>query len=143
MLFYHSVTQAGIGCYAANAEFVAHPEWHLKTDAGVPTPPPRIDVTVPAARAWWLGVPFNATAGWVPGLIDGILADDSGFNVVTGVSPARAQAQYDGKHSLLAAMQAKMQQEQSMLNMAEAAGKAGSVKQDSALGALMNQATGV
>ena len=40
-------------------------------------------------------------------------------------------------------MQAKMQQEQSMLNMAEAAGKAGSVKQDSALGALMNQATGV
>jgi hypothetical protein len=41
-----------------------------------------------------------------------------------------------------AQMQAQMQQEQSMLNMAEAAGKAGSVKQDSALGALMNQATG-
>jgi hypothetical protein len=37
--------------------------------------------------------------------------------------------------------QAQMQQQQSMLTMAEAAGKAGSVKQDSALGRLMNQAT--
>jgi hypothetical protein len=35
-----------------------------------------------------------------------------------------------------------MQQQQSMLTMAEAAGKAGSVKQDSALGRLFNQATG-
>ncbi len=39
--------------------------------------------------------------------------------------------------------QAQMQQQQEMLTMAEAAGKAGSVKQDSALGRLMNQATGV
>ena len=38
--------------------------------------------------------------------------------------------------------QAKMAQQQEMLTMAEAAGKAGSVKQDSALGRLMNQATG-
>ena len=38
--------------------------------------------------------------------------------------------------------QAQMQQQQQMLTMAEAAGKAGSVKQDSALGRLMNQATG-
>jgi hypothetical protein len=38
--------------------------------------------------------------------------------------------------------QAKMQQQQEMLTMAEAAGKAGSVKQDSALGKLFNQASG-
>ena len=49
----------------------------------------------------------------------------------------------ENERAARAQMQAKMQQEQSMLNMAEAAGKAGSVKQDSALGALMNQATGV
>ena len=48
----------------------------------------------------------------------------------------------ENERAARAQMQAKMQQEQSMLNMAEAAGKAGSVKQDSALGALMNQATG-
>jgi hypothetical protein len=39
--------------------------------------------------------------------------------------------------------QMKMQQQQEMLTMAEAAGKAGSVKQDSALGKLFNQASGV
>jgi hypothetical protein len=39
--------------------------------------------------------------------------------------------------------QAKMAQQQEMLTMAEAAGKAGSVKQDSALGKLFNQASGV
>ena len=49
----------------------------------------------------------------------------------------------ENERAARAQMQAQMQQEQSMLNMAEAAGKAGSVKQDSALGALMNQATGV
>lgn len=38
--------------------------------------------------------------------------------------------------------QAQMQQQQEMLTMAEAAGKAGSVKQDSALGRLFNQASG-
>jgi hypothetical protein len=48
----------------------------------------------------------------------------------------------ENERAARAQMQAQMQQEQSMLNMAEAAGKAGSVKQDSALGALMNQATG-
>jgi hypothetical protein len=73
---------------------VAHPEWHLKTDKGVPVDPPCIDVTVPEAREWWLGVPFNATAGWTPGLIDGILADDSGYNVYTGISDERLQERY-------------------------------------------------
>jgi hypothetical protein len=42
--------------------------------------------------------------------------------------------------SARAEAQAKMQQQQEMLTMAEAAGKAGSVKQDSALGKLFNQA---
>jgi hypothetical protein len=49
----------------------------------------------------------------------------------------------ENERAARAQAQAQMQQEQSMLNMAEAAGKAGSVKQDSALGGLMNQATGV
>jgi hypothetical protein len=44
--------------------------------------------------------------------------------------------------SARAEAQAKMAQQQEMLTMAEAAGKAGSVKQDSALGKLFNQATG-
>jgi hypothetical protein len=44
--------------------------------------------------------------------------------------------------AIRAEAQMKMQQQQEMLTMAEAAGKAGSVKQDSALGKLFNQATG-
>jgi hypothetical protein len=52
------------------------------------------------------------------------------------------ESDVENERAARAQMQAQMQQEQSMLNMAEAAGKAGSVKQDSALGALMNQATG-
>lgn len=52
------------------------------------------------------------------------------------------ESDVENERAARAKMQAQMQQEQSMLNMAEAAGKAGSVKQDSALGALMNQATG-
>lgn len=51
------------------------------------------------------------------------------------------ESDVENERAARAQMQAQMQQEQSMLNMAEAAGKAGSVKQDSALGALMNQAT--
>jgi hypothetical protein len=49
----------------------------------------------------------------------------------------------ENERAARAQAQAQMQQEQSMLNMAEAAGKAGNVRQDSALGGLMNQATGV
>ena len=39
------------------------------------------------------------------GLIDGILADDSGFNVYTGVSEERLQQRYEAKHTLLQEMQ--------------------------------------
>jgi hypothetical protein len=53
------------------------------------------------------------------------------------------ESDVENSRAARAEAQAQAQQEQSMLNMAEAAGKAGSVKQDSALGALMNQATGV
>lgn len=60
------------------------------------------------------------------GLPSDWLAEESDVEMARA---ARAQAQ------------AQMQQQQEMLTMAEAAGKAGSVKQDSALGRLMNQAT--
>ena len=77
VLFYWSVTQAGVGCYAANDTLAAHPEWLLKDDTGAVVQPPRIDVTNEDACNWWLDVPLNGTGSdtEVSGLIDGILAD--------------------------------------------------------------------
>lgn len=107
VLFYHSVTQAGVSCYAANDEFMKHPEWHLKDDNGNFVHGPRIDTTIEAAREWWLQVPMNSALGWEDGLIDGILADDVGFNSIPNMTISRMQEQYNGKHTLIQAMQAR------------------------------------
>lgn len=110
VLFYWSVTQAGVGCYAANDTLADHPEWLLRDDNGAVVTPPRIDVTNEDACNWWLDVPLNGTRGAgteVAGLIDGILADDAGYNELANVSAARSAAQYQAKHKLLQRMQAR------------------------------------
>ena len=106
VLFYWSLTQAGIGCYAANATLAAHPEWLLRNDTGAVVRPPRVDLTVAAAAEWWLSVPMDAARGWAPGVIDGVLADGAGYDKVPGVSAARNAAQYAAKRGLLARLQA-------------------------------------
>jgi hypothetical protein len=53
-----------LDCYAANAVFMAHPEWWLKNSGGAviynsayPTTP-YPDYRVPAFRDWWVTIPY-------------------------------------------------------------------------------------
>jgi len=110
VMFYWSTSQAGISCYSNNATFMAHPEWWLRDDhgnvvgAGGDQSGPRIDPRNEAAAAWWISVPL-AGKGAVQ-LIDGILADDAGYNVFPNMSVSRLQAHYTAKLAMLARMQA-------------------------------------
>lgn len=103
VLFYWSVSQAGIQCYAANQMFTAHPEWHLKDDYGNIYQPPRIDVTIQAAQDWWLSIPLGGNNS--SNLIDGILADDAGYNSYPNMTKDRMHSLYEAKLALLARMQ--------------------------------------
>jgi hypothetical protein len=100
VMFYWSVSQAGIDCYSANATFAAHPEWWLKDDNGTLVTPRRIDVMCPAAVQWWLSVVPVSSA-----LIDGVLADDAGYNAIANISAARLDALYDAKLQMLSELQ--------------------------------------
>jgi hypothetical protein len=86
VVFYWHTGQAGIGCYAENATFMAHPDWWLQDDYGNvvghkdsthPSGQPRIDWTVEAAVAWWVSVPLMGAGA--EQLIDGVLADGAGY----------------------------------------------------------------
>ena len=100
VLFYLATDQQGIGCYGANTEFMAHPEWHLKLDNGtvyLRDGSPILDPTVPAAAAWWASIPLSGTGGSgkykgapVSHLIDGVLADSGGYSNVGGATDVGA-----------------------------------------------------
>ena len=73
VLFYLATDQQGIRCYAANAEFSRHPEWHLKLDNGttfLENGSPVLDPTLPAAAQWWASIPLGGING--TGQYDGI-----------------------------------------------------------------------
>ena len=101
VMFYWHAGQAGIGCFANDAVFKAHPEWHLKDDYGnvvgcVETAvkcSPMIDWTIKAAADWWISVPLSGVHGDV--LIDGVLADGSAFLLVPNISSVRLETLYD------------------------------------------------
>ena len=111
--FYWHTGQAGIGCYAANKTFHAHPEWWLRDDNGNvvghkdsthPSGQPRIDWTNTAAADWWVSVPL-AGAG-ADQLIDGVLADGAGYEKIPNITVARLQKLYTAKLAMLANLQA-------------------------------------
>jgi hypothetical protein len=106
VMFYWSTSQAGIECYSANATFASHQEWWLKDDDGNVVQPPRIDVTNEAAVAWWVSVvPVSSAA------IDGVLADDAGYNAITGIDSARREALYTAKLAMIRRLQARFDTE--------------------------------
>ena len=115
VLFYWSTSQAGIACYKANEALTKHPEWLLRDGEGKLVSPPRIDVTNADAVNWWLSVPLNGTDGQgnyegvgpVTKLIDGILADDSGYNAFPGFTTSRLEQLYSAKLSMIQRMQKK------------------------------------
>jgi len=113
VLFYWAVDQQGIWCYSSQATLLANPSWWLRDDAGAlvnvsSSGPgalsPRIDWTVPAARAWWVSVPLSA-----PGaarVIDGVLADGTGSRCpAAGIAPARCAALVAAKSVMVRALQ--------------------------------------
>ena len=112
IFFYWDTSQAGLACYNANDEFVAHPEWWLKGDDGVPITPHVIDVMNTEAVSWWKSVPLGGQNGTglyngtpVKELIDGVLADGSSWNNIANISIARLEALSDAKEDMLLALQ--------------------------------------
>ena len=126
VLFYLATDQQGLSCYGANAEFMAHPEWHLKLDNGttfLQNGHPIMDPTVPAAAKWWVSVPLGGINGTgeykgtpVSQLIDGVLADSGGYSDVggatdvgaRGISTARKEAIADAKRQMMGALQKEL-----------------------------------
>eukprot|EP00466_Bigelowiella_natans_P008639 jgi/Bigna1/82827/fgenesh1_pg.98_\ len=111
VLFYWSTDHAGIHCYSANATLAAHPEWWLRDDSGkiiVENGHPRIDFTNSEAAAWWVSVPLSGTNS--TRLIDGVLADNSGYEIISGINPTRLQALYEAKLSMIQALQQSFDQ---------------------------------
>ena len=123
VLFYLATDQQGIQCYGMNAEFQAHPEWHLKLDNGsaiVENGHNILDPTVPAAAKWWASVPLGGINGTgmykgtkVTTLIDGVLADSGGYSNVggatdvgsPGISTVRKEAISDAKRAMMGTLQ--------------------------------------
>jgi hypothetical protein len=85
VLFYLHTEVISLNCYSAFSIYLQHPEWWLYDDAGVlmnntgqSANIPLLDFTVPAARAFWVGIPLNGTGSPAAGIIDGLLADGAG-----------------------------------------------------------------
>ena len=82
VLFYWDTHQYAQNCYAAHTEYMAHPEWWLKDDAGVLLKNEgnisMMDYTVAAARDWWVSVPLGGAGSPMSPWIDGVLADNTG-----------------------------------------------------------------
>ena len=120
VLFYWHSEQGKNNCYAAHNEFMAHPEWWLKDDAGVVLNNeqgnyPRMDYSVPAARDWWVSVPLGGAGSPMSPWIDGVLADYTGsicphtdclgVHCVTNINPTRCQAIEDAKSLMVSTLQ--------------------------------------
>eukprot|EP00041_Stephanoeca_diplocostata_P014850 m.280754 g.280754 ORF g.280754 m.280754 type:complete len:474 (+) comp19828_c0_seq3:363-1784(+) len=107
ILMYWSACQGGLACYAKTDEvyqtFMSHSDWWLHDDYGNAVQPLRIDVTNDAAVAWWVSIPLGGPDG--PQLLDGILADCAGYDVIPNISSTRLQSLLTGKLAMLGRMQ--------------------------------------
>ena len=116
--FYWHTGQAGISCYAAQQNFLQHPEWFLRDDFGNvvghkdsthPAGQPRIDWTIQAAADWWVSVPLggynHTSAAQAAQLIDGVLADGAGFESIPNITASRLQTLYEAKLAMLERLQ--------------------------------------
>jgi hypothetical protein len=121
--FYWHTGQAGIGCFANNATFMAHPEWWLRDDngkvagAGDSTHSAgqiQIDPTNEEAVKWWVSVPLagtvhlggDVTPDDAARLIDGVLADGSGYEKLPNISAERLEKLYTAKLAMISRLQA-------------------------------------
>lgn len=116
IFFYLATDQQGLRCYAANAEFMKHPEWWLKDDHGnyVNTSSgPLMDCSNSAAAAWWATIPLRGDGNGtykgkpVSELIDGVLADSGGYERYSNgnISVTRLEALEDAKFNMIKSLQ--------------------------------------
>ena len=95
----------------AFAFFLAHPEWHLRDDAGAPVlnnGSPEYDWTVPAAVDNFAAMPVAPSSGGAP-LLDGFLLDGAAvYDPEAGVSATRAEAQKVAKYAAVGRLQARL-----------------------------------
>ena len=111
ILFYNSVLQAGIECYAAYEQLAANPSWYLRDDYGNIAEnggQAVVDFTQAAVQQWWSGIPFywaNASL-----LIDGILADGTGDAMFANISQSRLDAIDNAMNATILALQDKFTQ---------------------------------
>ena len=119
VLFYLHTDIVRLDCYAAHATYMAHPEWWLTDAAGRfindTDGQPRLDTSLPAARAWWASVPLNGTTGaallegsnlTLASLIDGVLADGTGQRCPTPkVNASRCSELVEGKAAMVRELQ--------------------------------------
>ena len=118
VIFYLATDQQGLQCYAANDAFSANPSWWLKDDAGKVVQSnnhPVLDVTSPAGRAWYTGIPYGGVNGTgmfngvpVSTLIDGVLSDGAGWSNYKGIAMARLKRLADAKRTMLSELQAAL-----------------------------------
>ena len=114
-IFYFASETGPLSCYNAYENFMQHPEWWLKDDAGKyvnnSNNIPVMDYTNANARRWWISVPLNGstpetvTQGHV---IAGVLADSVGDASVVSkanISPHRMTALVNGKLQMMKEMQ--------------------------------------
>jgi hypothetical protein len=114
VLFYIHTDLERIDCYAAYQTFLANPAWWLRDDAGAlifapnSASVPRMDYTIPAARAWLTAIPLNNSAANAA-VIDGVLADQTGSVCPAKpprLSAARCAEQVEGKAQAMRELQA-------------------------------------
>ena len=117
VLSYLHTDAVSLDCYAAFATFKANPRWWLVDDAGNVSynapGVPVIDVTVPEARDFWVGILLNESLSGGPlrGLIDGVLADGTGaFCGQQHLSAARCSARAAAKSLMIQQLQLRLNQ---------------------------------
>ena len=110
VMFYWDTDQGALPCYIANTEYMKHPEWWLRNDAGVlvnsSLNTPIMDYTVAAARDWWVSIPLNGTGSPMSPWIDGVLADSTGGVCPgPGINAKRCAALEAGKSAMVRQLQ--------------------------------------
>lgn len=99
VLYYWASDQVVIGCYACANEFVAHPDWELRNSSGgsVGLHQPVIDVTIPAARDWWVNAAITVLKGSLD-YVAGAFVDSAGQHDFTAQIGAARNAAWNAAH---------------------------------------------
>ena len=124
VLFYLHTDMVSLECYLAHTEYMARPDWHVRTDKGelvnASLNIPVINFSIPAARAWFAAIPLKIGVFAVD-LIDGLLADGTGS--WTKVVCARGAVSKERCDALIAGKSLAVRAAQDAFDAAKTGGK--------------------